>query len=115
MCLDRLPQSRARRISHTVLTAHRGHQRRQLLVVDVADAGKQMMLDLKIQASHVPSEQAVGTSKIDRGGNLVCGPGRALSVGHRRVEALTHTVSHLKHGTERESEHAAACYVEEQN
>ncbi len=81
----------------------------------VADGGKQMVLDLKIQSAHIPSEQAVGTSKVDRGGNLVCGPGSALSVVHRRVKALRHTVSHLKHGTERESKHAAARHVEEKN
>jgi hypothetical protein len=83
--------------------------------VHVADAGKQMVLDLKIQSPHIPSEQAVGTSKVDRGGNLVCGPGRSLSVVHRRAKTLRYTVSHLKHGTERESEHAAARYVEEKN
>jgi hypothetical protein len=65
--------------------------------VHVADAGKQMVLDLKIQSSHIPSEQAVGTSKVDRGGNLVCGPARSLSVVYRRVKALRHTVRQLKH------------------
>jgi hypothetical protein len=74
-----------------------------------------MVLDLKIQSSHIPSEQTVGTSKVDRGGNLVCCPGGALSVVHRLVKALTYTVSHLKHGTERESEHAAARHVEEKD
>ena len=67
--------SRATYIAHRTRTAHRGNQRRHLPVVHVADTGKQMMLDLKIQSSHIPSEQAVGTSKVDRGGNLVCGPG----------------------------------------
>ena len=74
-----------------------------------------MVLDLKIQSSHIPSEQAVGTSKVDRGGNLVCGPARSLSVVHRRVKALRRTVRQLKHGTERESQHAAARHVEEKN
>jgi hypothetical protein len=85
------------------------------LVVYVADAGKQMVLDLKIQSSHIPSQQPVGASKVDRGGNLVCGPGRSLSVIHRRVKALRRTVSQLKHGTECESQHAAARHVEEKN
>ena len=45
----------------------------------------------------------------------MCGPGRSLRVVHRRVKALWHTVSELKHGNERESQHAAASHVEEKN
>jgi hypothetical protein len=74
-----------------------------------------MVLNLKIESSHIPSEQAVGTSKVDGGGNLVCRPGRSLSVVPRRVKALRHAVSQLKHGTECESQHAAARDVEEKD
>src|SRR5688572_10137437 len=62
------------------------HDIRDARIVNVADAGKQVVLDLEVEATDVPAQQAVVSPEIDRGFHLVHSPGprHSLDVGCER-------------------------------
>src|SRR5437762_14281590 len=78
---DRGEQRRLMVIRQTVLPRNLAHDRRQRGIVDAAHLGEQVVLDLVVQAAHVPRDQWVAVGKVGRGGELV----RYPDVSHRAV------------------------------
>ena len=48
---------------------------RELGVVDVADAGEEVMLHLEVEATKQPAQQGIGAAEVHGGGQLVIRPG----------------------------------------
>src|SRR2546423_13435269 len=74
----------------------------QRWIVNVADAMKQVMLDLEIQSAQEPAQHGIAAGEIDSGLNLVHGPvGFHFPVGAgKRKIGLFDTVRQLKDDAE---------------
>ena len=72
-------------------------------VIDVADAGEKVVLDLEIQPANEPGERAILAGEIDGRCDLVCGPALFYFAGVRPGQGKSsrlHTMCQLKHDAE---------------
>src|SRR6266852_5061547 len=76
--------------------------------MDVADPGKQMVFDLKVQATDEPRDHATAPGEIDARLRLMDCPGgidtSGTRSGHRELR-LFHAVCHLEHHTQHATRH----------
>jgi hypothetical protein len=56
---ERRPQARVALVPHAVPRADVAHDRRQLRIVNVADPGEEMVLDLVVEPAEVPAQDTV--------------------------------------------------------
>ncbi len=76
--------------------------------MDVADLGEQVMLDLEVETTEVPGQQAVSRSEVDGGLNLMDSPGARHLIGSRqqlRKIRLLNAVRELKDHAQGDTDH----------
>lgn len=92
------------------------HQLGDGRVVDMADFGKQMMLDLKIQTAQQPCCHRATPGKVDGGLDLMYGP-RVFDpsgvMSWQRKRRLLHAVCQLKYDAEHQTQHNRRSGVEQ--
>jgi len=91
------------------------HDIRDARIVNVADTRKQVVLDLEVETTDVPAQEAVGPPEIDRGFDLVYSPGprHSLDVGCERWKfRLLDAVRQLKYQDQDETQERGGDSVE---
>src|SRR5260370_20656785 len=71
-------------VTNAELGAHRPHDHGEARVMDMADLGEQVMLDLEVETPEVPGQQAVPWCEVDRALNLMHSPGARHLIGSRQ-------------------------------
>src|ERR1022692_2540617 len=105
-----------REVPHAVGGADLFDNRREGGVVDVADLGEQVMLDLEVETTQVPGEELVIAPEVDGGLDLMRGPFMLdLAGGDARLPEgrLLDTVGELEHRRQGQPEDEAGEEVEE--
>ena len=95
-----------RRVPQPELSAGLLHQRRKGRVIDVAEAGEEVVPDLEVQPPNEPREQPTSTREIDGRFDLVYGPARLHPAGvlpGQGESGLLHAMRQLKHDAERQA------------
>src|SRR5690242_15925223 len=103
-------------VSHSKFLTGLLHERRDSGIMDVADFGKQMVFDLKVQAAQQPRCYAAAPSEVHSSFNLMYSPrvfdSPSVWLRQRKLRGF-YAVRQLKNNTEHQPEHNRCRTIEE--
>ena len=111
MRADGCEQACAASIPNAELRAGGTDNLRDARVMNVANVGKEVMLDLEIESTHVPSQKTIVWREVDRGVNLMDRPWARQPLDGWKLCFLD-AMSELEYGAQHNAEHHGCAQVE---